>query len=112
MSASGVAERTGLPEPTVAKVLKLLAKREVVSSVRGAGGGYILSGKPEEVSVADIVMAVDGPVSLAACVENSDDICGYACDCPVKGRWDSVNAAIRGALEDIKLSDMLKDRPL
>jgi FeS assembly SUF system regulator len=107
MTATGVAEKTRLPEPTVAKVLKLLAKADLVTSLRGASGGYRINRPPAEINVADIIMAVDGPISLTACVEGSAEPCGYACSCPVKGRWDEVNMAIRGALQDVTLADML-----
>lgn len=107
MAASSLACESGLPEPTVAKVLKLLAKGDVVISVRGVNGGYKLARAKTMITVAEIVTAVDGPVALAACVESSDEDCAHACKCPVKGRWDAVNMAIHGALEGICLADML-----
>ena len=109
MTAAGVSEETGFPEPTVAKVLKLLAKSGLLLSVRGASGGYKLVKPAAEVTVAEVVMAVDGPVSLTACVEGSRASCDYASCCPVKGRWDGVNDAIRAALEGITLADMAED---
>lgn len=111
MAASAVAGCTGLPEPTVSKVLKLLAKNNLVDSMRGLRGGYRVSVAPESITVADIVMAVDGPIALTACVETSAVSCDYACHCPVKGRWDEVNIAIRSALEGVTLADMLAVEP-
>ena len=67
MNASGVSAKTGLPEPTVAKVLKLLAKEEIVRSIRGVNGGYKLSMSPDSVNVAQIIKAIDGPIMLTAC---------------------------------------------
>ncbi len=107
MTASQLSQRTGLPEPTVSKVLKKLASADVLISVRGVSGGYKLTANPEKLSVAKIVVAVDGPVSLTACVEGSEAECGYECFCPVKGRWDGVNSVIRKALDGIYLSDMI-----
>ena len=106
-SASELSNDTGLPEPTVAKVLKLLSKGDLVSSIRGAQGGYRLAREASNMAVSDIVTAVDGPVALAACVEGSDDSCYYAGCCPVKGRWDSVNSAVKSALDAITLADMI-----
>ena len=106
-SASELSNDTGLPEPTVAKVLKLLSKGDLVSSIRGAQGGYRLAREASNMAVSDIVTAVDGPVALAACVEGSDDSCDYAGCCPVKGRWDSVNSAVKSALDAITLADMI-----
>ena len=109
MTGTGLSRTTGLPEPTVSKLLKLLTKAQILSSVRGANGGYRLTHLPEAISIADIVIAVDGPVALTACVEGSNTSCDYTCSCPVKGRWDFVNDAVRGALEEITLADMMKD---
>ncbi len=106
MTAGGVSAKTGLPEPTVAKVLKLMAKDEIVQSSRGVNGGYSLASAPESISVARIINAVDGPISLTACVDGSPEVCGFASRCAVKGRWNGVNLAIRDALEGVTLADM------
>ena len=111
VTASGVSEKTGLPEPTVAKVMKLLARDNVILSIRGATGGYKLTETPQNITVARIVRAVDGPISLTTCVEGSVNTCDYACSCPVKGRWDGVNMAIRDALEGVSLADMINFEP-
>ena len=112
MNASAIAAKTKLPEPTVAKILKLLGKAELVTSIRGAGGGYVMEQAAHDVSVADILMAIDGPVSLVSCVEGSDDKCFYEDLCPSKGRWDEVNSAVTGALENVKLTDMMPAKRL
>lgn len=106
LTAAGLSASTRLPEPTVAKVLKLLAKAGIVSSTRGASGGYALERPVSQVSVAEIIGAVDGPVSLTACVTGTEGACGYAGSCSVRGRWDGVNIAIRTALENVSLQDM------
>ena len=111
MSASELSQGTRLPEPTVAKVLKLLAKGNLVTSVRGAQGGYKVAHDASALKIADIVIAVDGPVSLTACVESGTNDCEYSCSCPVKGRWDLVNNAVKSALESITLADMIA-RPI
>lgn len=107
MSASGLSEKTGLPEPTVAKVLKILGKHDIVDSTRGAQGGYIISRRADQIHIAEIVTAIDGPVALAACVEGSEESCSFAGGCMVKGRWDQVNVAVKAALEKITLADMM-----
>jgi FeS assembly SUF system regulator len=108
MTAVGISAKTGLPEPTVAKVLKLLTRAEIVQSVRGVNGGYRPRIKPESLSIARIVSAVDGPVSVTACVDGSAETCGYVSRCAVKGRWDGVNYAIRAAMEGVTLADMMQ----
>lgn len=109
LTASAVSMRTNFPEPTVAKVLKLLAKDNLVSSIRGVNGGYRLTKQATDISIADVIMAVDGPISLTTCVEGNSNVCDYACHCPIKGRWDGVNLAIREALEGVMLSDMISN---
>lgn len=106
-SAAQLAEATRLPEPTVAKILKLLAAGGLVQSFRGAQGGYKIAALPAEISMGAIIVAIDGPVSLTACVEGSGENCNYAPCCPVNGRWTKVNDAVRSALENIFLADMM-----
>lgn len=105
-NAGILAAETRLPEPTVAKVLKALAREDIVQSLRGANGGYKMARSPSAVSVEDILLAVDGPVSLTACIEGSHENCDFRCHCLMRGRWDSVNEAVRSALEGISLADM------
>jgi Rrf2 family protein len=95
-----------VPEPTVAKVLKALAGANLVASQRGAHGGYRLARPLDTISVADVISAVDGPIALTACVDGGAGGCDVQSMCAVKGRWDLVNAAIRGALTAITLADM------
>jgi len=101
-----LAAATGLPEPTVAKVLRLLSQAEVVVSQRGARGGYALARPLGQIAVADVIAAVDGPIALTACVDGAAGGCEVESLCPVRGRWDPVNAAIRAALGTITLADM------
>lgn len=107
MSASVLAQQTKLPEPTVAKVLKLLNKDNIIASIRGASGGYTLQRKVDEITLYDVLKAIEGPMALAACVEGSTDSCSYAGSCPVNGRWNMVNHAMRTALQSISLNDMI-----
>ena len=105
-TAPGIAGALGLPEPTVAKVLKLLAGTGLVESQRGARGGYRLARPLREVAVGDVVAAMDGPVALAACVEGARPSCELEGNCPVHGRWQPVNDAVRAALAQVTLADM------
>ena len=101
-----LAERSAVPEPTAAKVLKLLARSALLESQRGSNGGYGLARPAAEITVADIIVAVDGPIALTACVEGSSDHCGVEQLCSMRGNWNRVNRAIRDALEDVTLADM------
>jgi FeS assembly SUF system regulator len=105
-TAPGIATATGLAEPTVAKVLKLLGQGGLVASTRGARGGYALARPLSRIPVSDVIVAVEGPIALAACVDGAVDVCECECTCPMRGRWDPVNAAIKAALSAITLADM------
>ena len=105
-TAPVIAASTGIPEPTVAKVLKTLAAGGLVASQRGAHGGYRLLRPLAAIPVADVIAAVDGPIALTACVEGSTVECETQCLCPMRGRWDPVNEAIQQALTTITLADM------
>jgi FeS assembly SUF system regulator len=105
-TSPGIALATGVPEPTVAKVLKALAGAGLVLSQRGARGGYRLARPLGEISVADVISAVDGPIALTACVDGGAGGCDVQSMCAVRGRWDLVNEAIRTALVGITLADM------
>jgi FeS assembly SUF system regulator len=105
-TSPGIAATTGIPEPTVAKVLKSLAASALVTSQRGARGGYRLARPLEDIPVGEVIAAMDGPITLAACVEGSATECESLALCPVRGRWDPVNDAIQRALSGISLADM------
>ncbi|UYH51723.1 SUF system Fe-S cluster assembly regulator [Candidatus Kirkpatrickella diaphorinae] len=108
-TASSLAQSTGVPEPTVAKLLKGLAGDGLVTSFRGARGGYRLGRPLDQISVASVITSVDGPIEVTACVN------GRYCDagplCSLSGHWDMVNDAVYRALEAITLADMMPSRP-
>jgi FeS assembly SUF system regulator len=101
-----LAQATGVPEPTVAKVLKALCAAGLVASQRGARGGYRLARPLESIPVATVITAIDGPISLTACVDGATGGCEAQEVCPIRGRWDPVNDAIRTALTRITLDQM------
>jgi len=105
-TASGLAVVTGIPEPTVAKVLKLLAGGRLAVSSRGARGGYRLARPLDQVSVAEVITVIDGPIALTACVEGATTSCEVSRICAVRGRWAVVNDAVRRALEAISLAEL------
>ncbi len=102
----GIAAATGIPEPTVAKVLKAMVGSGLVASQRGARGGYRLARSLAAMPICDVIEAIDGPIALTSCVEGGAGGCEAAALCPVHGRWDPVNDAIREALGAITLADM------
>ncbi len=105
-TSPGIAATTGVPEPTVAKVLKALAASGLVASQRGPRGGYRLMRSLAAIPIADVIAAIEGPIALTACVDGSTGACEAEHICPVRGRWDPVNEAIHQALTAITLADM------
>ena len=105
-SAADLAEATGLPLPTVAKLMKLMGKMEILTAQRGAAGGYRLAKDPAVVTVADIIEAVDGPISLTQCVNEHEPDCAVQNFCGMRGGWDKMNAAVKQALSTVTLKDM------
>lgn len=105
-NAPGLALRTGLAEPTVAKVLKILAQARLVEGLRGARGGYRLARPLAEIRLSEVVVAFDGPIALTACVDGGSGSCDSEHLCPVRGRWDPVNEAIRQALASISVAEL------
>jgi FeS assembly SUF system regulator len=97
---------TAVPIPTIAKLLNALVKGGLVISHRGASGGYTLSRPAEDITAAEIIQAVEGPISLTACVDGSDEECGIQFDCPMCGNWNKVNQAIHKALTEVTLAEL------
>ena len=106
-SAAEVAAETGLGVPTVSKLLKSLGRSGLVTSTRGANGGYQLARRPSEISAADIIDSLEGPVSITEC-SSSDSQCWHEGVCSVGSAWQRVNVAIRRALDDVSLRDLVR----
>ncbi|HYD99314.1 MAG TPA: SUF system Fe-S cluster assembly regulator [Alphaproteobacteria bacterium] len=110
VSAPELGEATGVPQATVAKVLKLLQRGGCVASQRGAAGGYALARPAAEITVAEIIAAMEGPIALTACLEGGDGLCSVQSLCGMRGNWDKINSAIKTALSQLTLADMATPR--
>ena len=106
LTATLLAEETGVPLPTAQKLVGRLAAAGLLVSARGAGGGFRLARAPQAISLADIVEAVEGPIAMTACVEQGRQDCGLDHQCQVKPHWGAVNDAMRGALAGISLASL------
>ena len=111
-SSQQIAHASGVPLPTVAKVLNTLSRDGIVESHRGASGGYALARPAAEIAVAEVIEALEGPIALTACVDDAPGYCEAANICPMHGSWNTVNRAIRHALEQVTLADMMADARL
>ena len=105
-NAAAVAAATQLPPATVAKVLKALAHAGLAAATRGAAGGYRLARQPAEISVAEVVAAIDGDIGLTQCSVHVSD-CERTTYCPTRPHWNAINRAVSTALSAVTLADML-----
>ena len=106
LSASELAERAGLEAPTVAKVLKPLAQAGLVDGFRGANGGYRLARDAAEISLVEIVEAMEGPLGMTECSVHAGQ-CGIEDSCGVRANWRRINDVVADALRGVTLADML-----
>ena len=104
VSAAQLAEETGLPAPTVQKLVSRLTGAGLLRSSRGVGGGLKLARPAAAITLADIVEAVEGPIALTACVEHGRNDCTLESACMVRPHWPIVNEALRGALAQVSLT--------
>lgn len=107
MNATRLAELTTLPGPTVAKLLKRMAKVGIVTATRGAAGGYRLARPASEITVDELIEAVDGPISITSCAQHIKSPCEHAGSCPVFGRWSPLNAKVREAFKEVTLDQLI-----
>ena len=107
LSATELAAETGVALPTTQKLMGQLAACGLLSSVRGAGGGFALSRPAEAISLADIVEAVEGPIAMSACSNGNFD-CALDAHCRVKPHMGIVGSAVRGALGAVRLTELAR----
>jgi len=110
LSAQDVAVRARLELPTVSKLLKQLAHAELVESFRGVNGGYRLARAPQQITIAQIVTAMEGPIGMTECSAHAG-LCDHEPHCGVRVNWQRINHAIAGALASVTLADMLHPPP-
>jgi len=107
-SVRDIAQRTGLPQPYLEQILLALKGAGLVRSKRGVGGGYILARSPEEITLDQVVSAVDGPIVVGDFGEpHTDGSCDHEGQCALMAVWAEVGEAIRGQLQSFTLADMV-----
>lgn len=106
-STRDLASQTHIPVPTVRKVLKKLGNADLLESQRGAQGGYRLARPPSEIAAAEVIAALEGPISITMCAPGPDE-CEMEAECPVGTAWQKINQVIAGALEEITLDELVQ----
>jgi len=109
-SAAELAEQSGLEMPTVAKLLKPLAQAGLVEGFRGANGGYRLARPAAEISLVEIVEAMEGPLGMTECSVHAG-ACGIEQSCGVRANWRRINDVVADALRAVTLAQMLAPPP-
>jgi FeS assembly SUF system regulator len=104
-SAHDIADHVRVALPTVSKILKILARQDLLVSERGAKGGYRLARPAKQISIAEIIDAMEGPVALTEC-SSMPGLCEQESSCSIRGNWQRINQAVRHALEQVSLAEM------
>lgn len=104
-NARELAAELNLPAPMVSKVLKILTRAEILESQRGARGGYRLARRPEELTVVEMITAMEGPVALTQC-NLGPAVCDLDTHCAIKNPWQVINHVVHNALASITLADL------
>lgn len=108
-SVRDIAERTGLPQPYLEQILLALKGAGLVRSKRGVGGGYVLARDPDEVTLAQVVSAVDGPIVAGDFGEpHADGACDHEGQCVLLAVWADVGETMRQHLQSFTLADMVE----
>lgn len=109
LNATRLAEETGLPLPTVQKLVSRLSAAGLIESARGTGGGFRLARPAAAISLADVIEAIEGPIALTHCVDEARHDCAVE-QCRVRGAWSPVNALVRDALASVNLTQLARPR--
>lgn len=109
-SASEVSAGLGIAIPTVSKILKMLVRENLVASSLGAKGGYMLARDPGEISIAEIINAMDGPISITECSSTTTS-CERESICSTRSNWQGINHIIHDALNKVNLAEMIAPKP-
>jgi len=111
-TARDLAAASKLPLPTVSKLLKQLLQSGLLVSHRGMNGGYSLAKEPAEISLAEIIAAIEGPIALTECSTDVTGLCDLELSCPAKANQRIVSQVVRGALQKVALSDLIQPMQL
>lgn len=107
ISAQTLAEKCRLELPTVSKLLKLLTRSGLVRSFRGANGGYRVDRSPEDISVAEVISAIEGPIAMTECSIETG-VCQQEDSCSLRSNWQRISVAVAEAMQQVTLAEMAR----
>jgi FeS assembly SUF system regulator len=105
-TAKHAAQQAKIPLPMTSKILKALAKGGLLVSQRGVKGGYRLAAAADDISIGDVIQALEGPFGITECSFNPG-ACEQEGSCPVQSNWKRISVAMLDALDRIPLSDLV-----
>lgn len=105
LSAHALADRAGVEAPTASKVLKLLAGSGLLESFRGPSGGYRVTRRAGEISVAEVIAAIEGPIAMTEC-SVEEGLCSQEERCELRSNWQRISLAVADALHRVTLAEM------
>lgn len=108
ISLKTIASKQNISEQYLEQIFSSLKKSGLVKSVRGAQGGYLLGKEPKDITVGDILIVLEGPVSLSDCVLD-EDVCENSGKCVTKVVWEKIKKGIDEVINSITLQDMIDD---
>ena len=107
-SIKAIAERQNIPEAYLEQLIAVLKKEKLVTSTRGAQGGYMLTRQPAEITVGEVLRALEGGLNLVDCLLDVE-ACGKVCDCPSRILWFKIQDGLNKVVDGITLQDMADD---
>jgi len=107
-TARDLAAQSRLPLPTVSKLLKQLLQSGLLVSHRGIRGGYSLAKEPAEISLAEVIASIEGPIALTECSMDISGVCDLERGCPIKNNQRIISQVVRGALQKVTLADLIQ----
>ena len=108
VSAKRISEQFNMPAELLAKILQRLAKRGLITSQNGPKGGYVLAQRPAQVTVGDVIRALEGPVRIVSCMEDSSD-CPQLTRCNLRRPVQKLQVAITQMLDSMSLAELTSD---
>ncbi len=111
LSIKEIVERQRISLSYLEQILHKLGKAGIIESVRGPHGGYVLARKPADLTIGDVVRALEGPIALSHCLEPGESGCYQADDCVARLVWARVGEKVEAALDSITFDDLLHQAP-
>ncbi len=112
LTARDISAEAGIPLPMVSKILKLLSRKGILISHRGVKGGYSLSRRADQITVAEVISALEGPIGMTECSSHEEEgECNMESHCPVRFHWQAISYTVKRALEELTLSQMIGPVP-